>query len=127
MPKKILDAIDLDLRLFLYLYNHPKSTLNEIATQLNYKYTNFYYILEVRKEQGLILKEKRKMKGIGEVKYQYSLTQKTTAFLKDLAIQIQSSMQLLTPDMILQFLKQAKIDLSTAKYKELVDKIKQLK
>ena len=78
-------AIKNTLKLLAYLHSKPNIELKNICSEFDVKYSTLFRIISTWETEGLISKIKKKVMLLGGDKYEYSLTQKGIAFLKELS------------------------------------------
>lgn len=82
--KSILEGIWQDISIYVYLWQNPNSTFKEIGQALDLKYTTINRLVNVRVEQGSIVRTRVRPIVMGEDKLTFSLSDTTIEFLKKL-------------------------------------------
>lgn len=74
LHKNIFKITEDNIKLLLYLYEHPQFTVESICEQFTLKYQTFFKYLKEWVNQGFII-EDRQPPALGQIKYKYSLSE----------------------------------------------------
>lgn len=76
LHKDFFKITDDNINFLLFLYKNPKFTVEDICVKFDFKYSTFFNHLKEWVKQGHIIEE-RQPPALGEIKYKYSLSEKS--------------------------------------------------